>query len=157
MSKPSRLLVAALFLAVAVPGIVMACKPTPVWLVRHAEAGAGPDPALTAAGEARADAWYAELGEPSIEVVFATDTRRSRDTADAIAADAGARVELYDPARPDLLVERLRALAVPAVVVGHSNTLGPMAELFGADAGAPIDHDEHDRVYLVGVSPAAHP
>lgn len=158
MTKPTRLIGAALLLAALLPGIVLACKPTPVWLVRHAEAGQGPDPALTAAGVARADAWHAELGEPTIEVVFATDTQRSRDTAAAIAADAGARVELYDPARPDLLVERLRELMQPAVVVGHSNTLVPMAELFGADGGAPIAHDEHDRVYAVGILPvASHP
>src|SRR5690606_20030996 len=44
-----------------------------VWLVRHAEAGSGPDPALTPAGVARADAWYATLGSPALRRAYATD------------------------------------------------------------------------------------
>lgn len=124
-----------------------------VWLLRHAEAGGDPDPALTPAGVARADAWHAALGSPALRRVYATDTRRSRETAGAIAADAGAELDIYDPAQPEALVQRLRQRAEPAVVVAHSNTLNELAQALGADPHQPpIGHDEHDRVYTMPLS-----
>lgn len=124
-----------------------------VWLVRHAEAGSGPDPALTPAGVARADAWYATLGSPVLRRVYATDTGRSRETAGAIAADAGVEVDIYDPARPEVLVQQLLERGEPAVVVAHSNTLNELAQALGADPHQPpIAHDEHDRVYALPLS-----
>ncbi|MEN1971281.1 histidine phosphatase family protein [Luteimonas sp. MJ204] len=121
-----------------------------VWLLRHAEAGSGPDPALTPAGVARADGWHAQLGSPALRRIYATDTLRSRETAAAIAADAGAELDIYDPAHPEALVQLLRERSEPAVVVAHSNTLNELAQALGADAGLPaIAHDEHDRVYLM--------
>ncbi|MGY1530219.1 serine hydrolase [Luteimonas sp. A649] len=126
------------------------------WLVRHAEAGSGPDPALTPAGVARADAWYATLGSPALRRVYATDTGRSRETAGAIAADAGVEIDIYDPAHPEALVQRLLERGEPAVVVAHSNTLNELAQAMGADLHLPaIAHDEHDRVYAMSLGKAA--
>jgi len=127
-----------------------------VWLLRHAEAGSSDDPVLTPAGTARADAWHAALGSPVLGRVYATDTRRSRATAGAIAADAGVAVDIYDPARPEALVRLLRERAEPAVVVAHSNTLNELALAMGADPGmAPIAHDEHDRVHAMPLAGSA--
>jgi len=127
-----------------------------VWLVRHAEAGSGPDPALTPAGVARADAWYATLGSPALRRAYATDTGRSRETAGAIAADAGVEIAIYDPADPEALVQLLLERGEPAVVVAHSNTLNELAQAMGADLHLPpIAHDEHDRVYAMPLGEAA--
>ena len=127
-----------------------------VWLLRHAEAGEGSDPSLSAAGRARADAWHGVLGAPALRRVYATDTRRSRETAAAIAADAGAEVELYDPGEPGALIRQVVERNEPAVVVAHSNTLNPLAEALGAGPDLEeIGHDEHGRVYRVDLpSPA---
>lgn len=126
-----------------------------VWLVRHAEAGSGPDPALTPAGVARADAWHATLGSPALRRVYATDTGRSRETAGAIAADAGVEVDIYDPAHPEALVRLLMERGEPAVVVAHSNTLNELAQALGADPHQPpVAHDEHDRVYTMPLNEA---
>lgn len=152
-------LLACIVLAVAMasPGPegagAAATGPT-VWLLRHAEAGGDSDPALTASGAARADGWHAALGAPALRRVYATDTRRSRETAAAIAADAGSEagvaIEIYDPAQPGALVRQLRERAEPAVVVAHSNTLNELAQAMGAGPElAAIAHDEHDRVYAM--------
>lgn len=125
-----------------------------VWLIRHAEAGEGPDPALTPAGARRADGWHEAIGAPELARVYATDTRRSRETAAAIAADTGATVELYDPGDPGALIRHLRERAEPALVVAHSNTLPPLAAALGAPDVVPVDHDEHDRLYRVAISSA---
>lgn len=152
----SSLALAVLLGQVAVAGASPDSLATQAWLLRHAEAGEGPDPALTAAGRERAAAWHERLGAPVLERVYASDTRRARETAEAIAADAGAPVELYDPAEPAALVERLRRRNEPALVVGHSNTLNPLAIALGLGPQlADIAHDEHDRVYLLPLLPLA--
>ena len=128
----------------------------PVWLLRHAEAGRETDPALTANGRARADAWHAQLGGPPLQRVYATDTRRARETAEAIAADAGAPVELYDPGDPGTLLGKLQSRNEAAVVVAHSNTLNPLAEALGAGPDLEeVGHDEHGRVYRLELPPPA--
>jgi broad specificity phosphatase PhoE len=80
---------------------------------------------------------------------LATDTRRARDTAAPVAARHGLDVEPYDHRRLADLAARLRERRGTVLVVGHSNTTPELVRLLGGDPGAPIAHDEHDRLYRV--------
>lgn len=126
-----------------------------VFLVRHAEAEAeGDDPPLTAAGRARAEALARVLGDAGVERVLSTDFRRTRETAAPIAAALGLEVEIYDPRDLPGLVEALDDRRGRVLIVGHSNTTPEVVRLLGGDPGPPVDHHEHDRLYVV-TRPAA--
>jgi hypothetical protein len=56
-------------------------------------------------------------------------------------------VQEYDPRTPRALVEKVKALSGPVLVVGHSNTLSELVRLFGGQPGLEIADNEYDRLY----------
>src|SRR5690554_7862592 len=69
-------------------------------VVRHAEKASDhpDDPALDADGQARAVALAQALAEVPVSAVYATPTRRTRQTAAPLAAEKALEVRDYDPA-----------------------------------------------------------
>ena len=124
---------------------------TVVYLVRHAEkVPHGTDPALSAAGRERAEMLADLLEEAAIGAIHCTDFRRTRDTAAPLARRLGIPVALYDPARPEALIENILDAGGRHLVVGHSNTTPELVELLNGDSGPPIDEaGEYDRLYVV--------
>lgn len=136
---------------------------TTVYLVRHAEkdtVGHPADPALTAVGEARAQALRRQLARHPLAALFTTDTRRTRATLAPLAATTGLPLQPYDARQPTVLVTRIlqefRGRAV--VVVGHSNTLLPLIEALG---GTPpvqeIGDNDYDYLFTVRLVAGAQP
>src|SRR3546814_12110903 len=129
MHSPLRLLIRACALALA------ACAAIPVFspvatdvVVRHAEKvdDGSRDPSLTDAGRARAHALAGLLRSRDVVAVYATDFRRTRDTAEPTAAVHDLSIISYDAEAPaEAVAERLRrAHATGTVlVVAHSNTV----------------------------------
>lgn len=141
-----RLLCAALAALSLLPGLA-AAEPSAIYLVRHGEKLAGQDPELSPQGQARASNIAAILHRAGITAIFSTPTKRTRQTAAPLAQRTGLTVQLYDPAAPKALVEKVRLLNGAVVVVGHSNTLPELVKLFGGAPGADIADDEFDRLY----------
>lgn len=125
-----------------------------VLLIRHAEAaGHAGDPALSAAGRQRAQAFAARRAAAfAPATVYVTATRRATQTGEIIAQATGAELAVYDPARLDALAATLRASGGRSIVVGHSNTTPMLASLLGGNAGSPIAADEYDRVYRIDLA-----
>ncbi|QOY94805.1 histidine phosphatase family protein [Massilia sp. UMI-21] len=143
----------SLSIAMLASGAALA-EPSAVYLVRHGEkASVGQDPELTAQGQARAQAIATILSKTGISAVFSSPTQRTRQTAQPLARHIGLEVQLYDPRAPKALVEKVKALSGPVLVVGHSNTLPELVRLFGGAPGADIGDDEYDRLYQL--SPGA--
>lgn len=144
---PRLLTVLALALSMISPAIALAA-PGMVYLVRHGEkAPDDKDPALTAQGRQRAHNIAAMLAKTGIAHVFSTPTNRTRQTAQPLAQASGVPVQEYDPRAPRALVEKVKALHAPVLVVGHSNTLTELVRLFGGQPGPDIADNEYDRVY----------
>ncbi|MBB5014866.1 SixA phosphatase family protein [Rehaibacterium terrae] len=126
---------------------------TLVVVVRHAEKAAeGDDPPLTEAGVARAERLARHLAGLRLGAVYATDYRRTRDTALPAARAAGIAVEGYAPdgaALAAAIGQRHRGEAV--LVVGHSNTVPGLVALLGRREVAPIGDAEYDRLYLIAL------
>lgn len=124
--------------------------PATVYIVRHAEKAEGADPALTAAGQARAEALADQF--LVVDHVYSTDTLRTRSTAAPTASRHGKPVQIYDHREPAALVARVRSHGGTTLIVGHSNTIADIAARFGADPGEPVSENEFDRLYVIWLS-----
>ena len=142
MRKLFGIIAAAVLLLAGAPA---AAQVTTVYLVRHAEKDVEPagDPALSAAGMARAQALADLLGEAGVSGVFVTEYARTRQTAQPLADRMGVTPEVV-PARAGLR-EQAQAIGQlvhgqyagkTVLVVGHSNTI-PI--IVSALSGRPTD------------------
>jgi 2,3-bisphosphoglycerate-dependent phosphoglycerate mutase len=103
-------------------------------LVRHAERASNvptePDPDLSAEGRARAEAFRKAAKRYRPGAVFSTNYKRTRETAGPIAKHRGKEIQIYDANKQSELVDTLiKSKTKRFVVVGHSNTIPPLANL----------------------------
>ena len=146
-------LAALAFLTLGACASAPATPDTTVYLVRHAEKAAGPDPSLTIVGRARAEILTQELAGAGLTEIWSTDTKRTRETAKPTSDATRLPIRIYDPARQKAFAAQLKATPGTILVVGHSNTVPQLVELLGGKAGAPIDEaTEYDRLYVVTVT-----
>lgn len=125
-------------------------------VVRHAEKARDDpkDPALTPAGEARAQRLARSLASDDVTAVYATGYRRTRLTAAPTARAHGLDVTAYDArgAAGDFAAALRRDHARGTVlVVGHSNTVPGIAAALCGCAVPPMDETEYDRRMTVRV------
>ncbi len=129
-----------------------ACSTTTVYIVRHAEKVDESDTTnLSTAGYARAAALADALGNKSIDSIFTTPYRRTRQTAQPLAQRLGMSMVDY-PARPnDVIVNRVKRIQNKTVlVVGHSNTILEIAKGLGAQpAMTKIESGDFDNLFEV--------
>ncbi|UZD21121.1 phosphoglycerate mutase family protein [Algoriphagus halophytocola] len=127
-------------------------KPKTIYIVRHAEKQLdGNDPELSTAGSARARKLAQILAGQNIQHIFSTDYQRTRMTAKPTADQAGISINSYDPQKHDELVIQLRSLEGNILVVGHSNTVGQVANYFVEDGEQYEDlgDTEYNFIYVV--------
>jgi 2,3-bisphosphoglycerate-dependent phosphoglycerate mutase len=121
-----------------------------VYLVRHAEKQpSGADPALTACGQARAQALAASFADIKLAAIYTTPFKRTQQTAAAVAQSQQLKVQLYDPREAQLLVQLVQQQQQPVLVVGHSNTVPQLVTLLSGFAMATIDEQEYGLLYQV--------
>ncbi len=145
------------------PGQAPAAGPgaTTVVLVRHAEkADSSQDPALSAAGQRRAEALAAALDGAEVGAVYVSQFRRTRLTAGPLLG----RLGLAAQERPvgDDVAASARELATEVLtrqagktvlIVGHSNTVPEMVKAFSGLTVAPIADSEFDHLFVLVVPP----
>lgn len=152
-------------LAVAVSGCAsMQASDAPAGyvIVRHAEkAMEDPgDPVLTDAGRQRASALADALADAPVVAVYATEFRRTQQTAAPVAARHGLAVATYDAKQPaDAFAARLRRdhARGTVVVVGHSNTVPGIVSALCGCAVAPIDESDYGNRYFVAFDARGNP
>jgi broad specificity phosphatase PhoE len=136
--------------------------PTTFILVRHAEAEAameeGGDPPLTAAGRARAELLADFLENidvvSSVNGIYASDRRRTQQTAEPVAKRLGLEVQVDAQDDVERLVREIQRDYARDIVliVTHRNIIGPLiAELHGKQPLPEIGPDDYDNVYIVTV------
>jgi broad specificity phosphatase PhoE len=125
-----------------------------VFVVRHAErADAGmeaqPDPALSIVGEARAQRLAAMLADAGVKDIFATEFKRTQDTAAPLAMKIGVAVEQVGSKDTALLIAKIKSHSnAVVVVVGHSNTMPAILKaLAGVDVA--IADNEYDNLFVI--------
>jgi phosphohistidine phosphatase SixA len=144
-------LIATLTLAGALllPTLALA-DPNIIYVTRHGEkATEGKDPNLSAQGQARARSLAVILGKVGIKNIFSSTTQRTQQTAQPLASQLGMPVQPYDAGKPAIVIDKIKALPGPTLLVGHSNTVPDLVKMLGGAPGAPIADDEFDRLYQV--------
>jgi broad specificity phosphatase PhoE len=125
-----------------------------IFVVRHAErADSGmqvqTDPPLSAAGEARAQKLAAMLADAGVKDIFATEFRRTQDTAKPLAMKTGVVVEQVGSKDTALLMAKIKSHPNDVVlVVGHSNTLPAILKAI-AGIDVAISDNEYDNLFVV--------
>jgi phosphohistidine phosphatase SixA len=130
-----------------------ASAPTIVVLVRHAEKEeVGDDPVLTSTGRERGARLAHVLSEGGLDAVYASQYRRTQETAEIVASAVGIEVTIVDARDVEGLAARLREehAGQRVLVVGHSNTVPAVVRALGAEA-ADIPEDEYDDLFVVYV------
>ena len=135
--------------------------PTTILFVRHAEVTRTPgdnDPPLNAAGRARAEALADFVGNvdvlSGVDAIYASEFRRTQETAAAVARRHDLEVEIANHAEiEDFMAEVQREHRGEIVlIVSHSNLIGPLiAELHGHQSVPEIAEDEFDNFYIVTI------
>ncbi len=120
-----------------------------VFIVRHLQKAEGADPPLTAEGAANAERLSAMLKDKGIVAIFATPTRRAMETGQPLAKALGLAVMPYDPSDLASLAAKVAAAAGPVLIVGHSNTVPDLVQLFGGARPAPLSDRDYGTLYDV--------
>jgi len=158
-----RLLIAACVLALA--GCATLSTPSAsvdYIVVRHAEKvmDGTRDPELSNAGLARAESLATLLRSRDVVAAYATDYRRTRDTAAPTAAAHDVSITSYDAEAPaEAVAARLRRshASGTVLVVGHSNTVpGIVSALCGCEV-APIDESDYGNLFEIRINGDAPP
>jgi phosphohistidine phosphatase SixA len=136
-----------------------------VFIVRHAEradtaAGikpmTGADPDLSADGLVRAGSLAAMLKDAGITAIFATQYKRTHQTAAPLATALGVTVVTIPSADTAGLLAKVKAAPGNVLVVGHSNTLPELIKGLGVDTPVTVAESEFDNLFVVtrGEKPA---
>jgi phosphohistidine phosphatase SixA len=151
---------AAVALLALICGASAAAAQSVVVVVRHAEradigmaAGRESDPPLSDAGKARAARLAEMLRSEHIRKVFATEFKRTRQTAEPTARAQHVEIETIPAKNPAALVARLRSADGAVVVVAHSDKLADILKGLGVKHDVKIGETEYDNLFVV-VRPA---
>ncbi len=133
---------------------------TTIWIVRHAEKQTAEgvvnstDPDLTADGDKRAHDLAVKLKNEKIDAVYSTPYKRTTSTGGPAAAARQLKINTY--AAKDFKVFANEVLqnykGKEVLIVGHSNTIIPLAKAFGA--AVPFEmltDDDYDMLFKIVV------
>lgn len=133
---------------------------TTLIFVRHADTdttmGAEPDPPLNARGQLRAQL-LADFMEnidvvASVDAIYASEFRRTQETATPLAERIGLDVDIADHYEVEAFMREVMGEHKGEIVliVSHSDVIAPLiAELHGHQSVPDIAPDEYDNVYIV--------
>ena len=131
----------------------MACSAEPtIFVVRHAEKAQGgneKDPDLSEAGRARADSIAGVLKDAGITAIYATELKRTQQTAEPLARALQLEVTVVPAKETATLTSKVKATAGSALVVGHSNTIPQILQALGATATLTIGDDDYDNLFVL--------
>jgi len=152
----ARSILIGIFLCLALGSVADAQKHKTIILIRHAEKDTSDtadsmDPPLSAAGEARAQLLLKSIGKYHPGAIFSTDYKRTRSTVEPLAKRRRLTVQTYDATKPQDLVSQIMSSKIKRVViVGHSNTIPPLANLIiGKDLFKNLQDPEYSVIWVI--------
>lgn len=123
---------------------------TTTWIVvRHADREGQKD-LLNEAGKTRANQLKEIAALLRVSHIYSTDTVRTKTTVKPTADKLGLKVAVYKKHDQETL-DKLKAKHIGEVVliVGHSNTVGPIANRLGGQGDFSVGHDDYDDMFVL--------
>ena len=155
MKKLIPILVMLSAFAVLASGALAQGKKT-IILIRHAEKDTSTgvdeyDPPLSAEGRERASRVARRIGKFRPGAIYSTNYKRTLETVEVLAKKRNKPIETYDPSKPKDLVAAITSSKTKRfVVVGHSNTIPPLANLLtGKDLFKNLQDSEHSVIWVI--------
>jgi broad specificity phosphatase PhoE len=128
-----------------------------IFIVRHAEkADATKDPDLSEAGRTRAEALAKTLRDANITAIYATEFKRTQQTAAPLAKVLGITVTILPAKDNAALAAKLRASTGNAVVVGHGDTIPDLIKALGISDPINIAENDYDNLFAVVLDQKPH-
>ncbi len=128
-----------------------------IFIVRHAEKedaiGSDKDPELSDAGRNRAESLARMLRDAGVTAVYATEFKRTQQTAEPVARAASVKVTVMPAQETEALVSNLREAKGNALVVAHSNTIPAIIKALGFDSPVSVGEMDYDNVFVVVSDP----
>lgn len=149
-----KLIIGLLFLTVIQVGYAQTI--TTFILVRHAEKAVegGNDPELKPEGVKRAESFAALFMKASIDAVYSTNYKRTRNTVTPLANSKSLAVNIYSSMKAMDLEGLLTKHAGGTIVMaGHSNTIPGIANaLVGEKKFEQFSDDDYGNVLVISVA-----
>jgi 2,3-bisphosphoglycerate-dependent phosphoglycerate mutase len=124
-------------------------------LVRHAEKGSDgtDDPDLKPEGQERAKKFASLFSNTTIDAVYSTKFKRTRNTVTPIAKAKAQDVQVYESMKPEFVDQLISKHSGKTIVVaGHSNTVPQIANvLLGKDEFQNFPDTEYGNILIVTV------
>ena len=138
---------------------------TTVYLVRHGEKSTDipndPDPALTPAGRARAEALAAKLASAGVTHIISTQWTRTRETAQPLASRLGLTTQIVPTTvkgfADSTAAAVLRHRGKTILVVGHSNTIASVIAALGGPRLPDLCDSEHSNLFVMKITKSPGP
>jgi len=128
-----------------------------IFIVRHAEkADATKDPDLSEAGRARAEALAKTLRDARITAIYATEFKRTQQTAAPLAKALGLTVTTLPAKDNAALIAKLRASTGNALIVGHGDTIPDLIKALGISDPINIAENDYDNLFVVVLDEKPH-
>ncbi|MGQ0540447.1 MAG: SixA phosphatase family protein [Blastocatellia bacterium] len=132
---------------------IAAAQNKTIILVRHAEKAdaMSVDAELSAEGKQRAERLVRVIGKYKPGAVYSTDFKRTRDTAAPMAARRRLQVQTYDARKPAELIDAImKGRTKRFLIVGHSNTIPGLANLFGKkELFKNLEDSEYGAIWII--------
>lgn len=143
------------YLLLVGPFASMAAAQSTIFIVRHAEKApsSDKDPDLSEAGRARAELLAKMLKDAEITAIYATDFKRTQQTAAPLAKTLGLQAAITPAKDTAALVARLRSLKGNALVVGHGNTIPDLLQALGIATPINIAETDYDNLFVITLGP----
>ena len=137
---------------------LMAQKAMKIYVVRHAEKAANDsttnNPGLSSQGTKRAIDLMNALSGKKIDLIYSTAYKRTISTAKPLAEKLKIAIKYYNPAEQSALAKQLMANAPEKtiLIIGHSNTVLPIIEAFGAARPLrELTEEDYDYIFEITI------
>lgn len=129
---------------------------TTVILVRHAEKKIepdNPDPDLAPEGVERAQQIARIFADANINVIYATQYKRTQQTVQPLADRIGVPVTLLNSKQTEELVGQIQTnhRGKTIFIAGHNTTVPAIASLLSGETYPPIPETEYDNLFIVTI------
>lgn len=129
-----------------------------VFVLRHADRTPSPNDDLTSAGQERAALLARMLADSGVSFAYHSGAERARLTLEPLKQTLVAAVTIEEIGSGDVpatvAAVRSRPAGAVVVVVGHSDTVGPIIEGLGGGAVGPMASHEFDKLFVLFIDRA---